>query len=847
MTTAAAAAPWRRGLHGWQMRSTASGRCSEPADLDDETDAPWQDAAAAGTIAAMLRESGQWSLDDSPRRFDAEDWWLRCDVDFDPACDFAPIALHLGGLAGLADVWVNGRHLLRSENMFLSHTLALDSAWLPGRNRIHLRFESLDAALAVRRPRPRWRAPMIEQQQLRWFRQTVLGRAPGWTPPAAPVGLWREAWLECGAGAPLRDIDLRPELDAHGVGWVEASLRCAVPRASRIELQLTRDGVVHTLALEPAPGDETRWAGRLAVEAPALWWPHTHGEPALYAVHLRLVVEEGAAPIDWPLPALGFRRLALDAANGDFSLSVNGEPVFCRGACWMPLDIVSLRSSAEGCRAALAQARAAGMNMLRVSGATVYEDRAFFEACDAEGVLVWQDFMFANMDYPAEDANFVASVQAEVRQQLARWRAHPSLAVLCGNSEVEQQAAMWGAPRQQWHSPLFHELLRIECANGAPQVPFWPSSTHGGAFPHQADEGTASYYGVGAYLRAPDDARRARLRFATECLGFANVPESSTIARMPQGHALRVHHPGWKARSPRDLGAGWDFDDVRDHYLATLYGVDPLRCRYADHERYLALSRVVSGELMADAFAEWRRPGGGCRGALVWFLRDLWAGAGWGLLDDQGLPKACWWLLRRALQPRALLLTDEGGNGLSVHLLNEPAQASPLHLRVALYGPGDVPVAEVSHAMTLPGRGAATLALASLFDGFFDLSYSYRFGPPAVNLVHVQWLDAQKVTVAEAFHFPTGRSATLSHEPLLQAEAEMRVDGGLMLRLRALRFVQALQIDLEGWALPDNHFHLAPGSTREVVARPVPGAAQATHGWLRPLNAAAPLALRWSA
>jgi hypothetical protein len=258
MTAAAAAAPWRRGLHGWQMRSTASGRCSEPADLDDETDAPWQDAAAAGTIAAMLRESGQWSLDDSPRRFDAEDWWLRCDVDFDPACDFAPIALHLGGLAGLADVWVNGRHLLRSENMFLSHTLALDSAWLPGRNRIHLRFESLDAALAVRRPRPRWRAPMIEQQQLRWFRQTVLGRAPGWTPPAAPVGLWREAWLECGAGAPLRDIDLRPELDAHGVGWVEASLRCAVPRASRIELTRWRS----SLRRETRPGGRDAWPSR---------------------------------------------------------------------------------------------------------------------------------------------------------------------------------------------------------------------------------------------------------------------------------------------------------------------------------------------------------------------------------------------------------------------------------------------------------------------------------------------------------------------------------------------------------------------------------------------------------
>ncbi|MBK7549122.1 MAG: hypothetical protein IPI20_15425 [Rhodoferax sp.] len=141
-----------------------------------------------------------------------------------------------------------------------------------------------------------------------------------------------------------------------------------------------------------------------------------------------------------------------------------------------------MRSSATDCRAAVAQARVAGMNMLRVAGTMAYEDDHFFDACDEQGMLVWQDFMFANMDYPGDDAAFMASVTVEVRQQLQRRQAAASLALLCGNSEVEQQAAMWGASRELWRSTLFDDTLAQLCNEHAPGTPYWPSSAHGGTF-----------------------------------------------------------------------------------------------------------------------------------------------------------------------------------------------------------------------------------------------------------------------------------------------------------------------------------------------------------------------------
>jgi beta-mannosidase len=410
--------------------------------------------------------------------------------------------------------------------------------------------------------------------------------------------------------------------------------------------------------------------------------------------------------------------------------------------------------------------------------------------------------------------------------------------VLCGNSEVEQQAAMWGAPRELWQAALFHEHLRSWAQAALPGVPYWPSSAHGGAFPHQADQGSASYYGVGAYLRPADDARRSRLSFASECLAFANVPDASTIARMPGGLGLRVHHAGWKERAPRDLSAGWDFEDVRDHYFAERCRVDPVSCRSADHERYLALSRVLTGELMAEAFTEWRRPGSAAGGALVWFLRDLWAGAGWGLLDDRGEAKACWRILRRVLQPVGVALTDEGVNGLCAQVFNERAQPLRATLALSLYGRGDARVGQFEQPVEVPARVGLRQPLAALCEGFTDLSYAYRFGPPPVTLVHLRLLGEDGGLLGEAFHLPAGWPiAPHSHVGL---KAEFDAAKGEVV-VRSTGFAQHVHLELAGHALADNDFHLAPGGERRIAARR--SGPQSPRGEAWALNADHPVAI----
>jgi beta-mannosidase len=707
--------------------------------------------------------------------------------------------------------------------MFVAHERRIEPT-PGGEHELLIRCRALDRLLEAKRPRPKWRAPMVENQQLRWFRTTLLGRTPGWSPPAAAVGPWRPVWLETRTRVRATDLVVRTGADG-AKGWIEVAGTIEPmgnTSITNIALVVTRgEEQRHSIPLRRVANSDA-YGGRLEIPDVALWWPHTHGEPALYGVRLTVSMEAEEISVD--LGSVGFRTISVETRDGDFALSVNGVPVFCRGACWTPIDPVALDSGAdvESLRATLEQVRAAGLNMLRVGGTMVYESDAFLDLCDANGILLWQDFMFANMSYPETDSTFAASVTTEARQQLGRLAARPCLAVLCGNSEGEQQAAMWGAPRESWSPQLFHEQLPALAHEYCPDVLYWPSSAHGGSFPHESNTGTSSYYGVGAYLRPLEDARRAEVRFASECLAFANIPEERTVANMPGGPSIRCHHPGWKARTPRDLGAGWDFDDVRDHYLDAVFGVNPLELRYSDHERYLALSRVVSGEVMASTFAEWRRKRSSCRGGLIWFWRDLWPGAGWGVVDALGTAKAAYHYLRRVSQPVAVFISDEGNNGLYLHVVNESATALAATLELKLYRNGETNVGSAARALTVAGRETLEIPAASLFAGFLDLSYAYRFGPPPHDIAVATLTAVSGAPLAECFHFIGGLGATRELDVGLTATATHRDPDTIEVRIVTRRFAQSAYVEAEGFNADDAYFHLAPGTERTVTLRRLP-------------------------
>ncbi len=604
-----------------------------------------------------------------------------------------------------------------------------------------------------------------------------------------------------------------------------------MPRGARVRV----GGETAPVELEDR-GDRVAVRGTVRVPGVERWWPHTHGDQPRYPVALDLddAVHE--------LGAVGFRTLELDRRDGGFTLAVNGVPVFCRGACWGTPDAVAFTASSDQVRAAVALARSANMNMLRVTGYTVYEDEAFWNACDELGILVWQDCMFASTDPPG-DPDFVAGVEYELRQVLGALGGRAALAVVCGSSETYQQAAMLGLPPERWASPLLEERIPAIAEETVPGVPYVPSTPSGGEMPFDPDVGVSHYFGVGAYLRPLDDARRAHVRFAAECLSFATPPEPETVREVFGGADAAGHDPRWKLAVTRDSRMSWDFEDVRDFYVRQIFGVDPLELRYVDPDRALDLGRAAVTEAMTSVIAEWRRESSSCAGALVLTWQDLWPGAGWGLLDSLGRPKSPWYGLRRAFSPLAVLLVDEGLSGLRVHVVNDAAVPFRGRVELTVFA---APGTALEHAVRdteVPARGALELRADTLLGGFRDLGRAYRFSPPSHDVVLVELRDEEDRAIAEAVYLPSGPARPQLPELGLAARLVSDGDGGWSVDVSTERFAQYVALDLPGFRPADSWFHLAPGRSRTVPLA-ASDLSRGPAGTVRALNSEAVVSLR---
>jgi beta-mannosidase len=330
------------------------------------------------------------------------------------------------------------------------------------------------------------------------------------------------------------------------------------------------------------------------------------------------------------------------------------------------------------------------------------------------------------------------------------------------------------------------------------------------------------------------------VRFAAECLAFANMPDEQGAGGLAPGD------PRWKEGVPRDPGASWDAEDVRDHYLGALFGLEASELRRSDPERYAELSRAVTGEVMAEVLGEWRRAESSCGGALIHCLRDLRPGAGWGILDHSGRPKAAYHHLRRALSPLAVWSSDEGLSGIVAHVANDGPEAVRVRLRVSLYSDLEKKVGEVVRELELEAHGGCHHDVEELLGRFVDVSWAYRFGPPAQDLVALRLEDPESgALLSQSFRLPAGRPLVREPASRLGLTAALAPAGerAHRLTLRATRFTYGVRVEVPGYLASDEEFSLEPGCERTIDLEPLAGAADPV-GALAALNLRGRLSIR---
>ncbi len=800
--------------------------CARTDDPDAEQPAAaarWRDAQVPGTAAGALLDDGDELalLHD----YDRATWWFRCRFTATP--DDGAHLLRLGGLATLADVWLNGEHLLRSENMFTAHELRVEH--LEESNELLIRFAPLAEHLARKRPRPRWRTVRISHQNLRWVRTTLLGRMSGRVATTAPVGPWRPVSMVPATAVRVhrRSLQARPAGDGTGRVVVDLEVE-GLENEARAELRV--GAAAHRVVLRPTDG-RSALRTEVVVEDIELWWPHTHGAQPLYDVSLLLDGETHS------LGRVGFRTLEVDREGGGFTFVVNGVRIFARGTNWMPPDPDRLVVEESRLRANVELLRAGHHNMVRLPGNTVYEAETFLDLLDEHGILLWQDAMFAFVDVP-DDADLTASATVELRQVLGGLQGRPCVALVCGGADTEEQAAYQGVALDELSSAMATVTIPALVEELLPGTPYLVCTPGGSPMPTVVNAGVAHYFGVGPYLGDTAEIRSAGVRFSTECLPFS-VP-STTLLPAAEKRAVRGLGPMPDPRHAvhRDHGRSlWDLEDVTDHYSARLFDVDVLRLRQEEPERAELLLAATAVVLYERTFSEWRRPGSSCAGALTLYGHDLRFGPGIGLVDALDRPKATWYAMRRVLRPVAVLVTDEGFNGLDVHVVNDSGDQVEGELRVDLFGNGETLMESVTVSVSVPARGGTTLGTSALFGGFRDLTWRHRFGPPSADVVSISLVVGGAV-VDDVVHLPGGLRRQVEADVGLRGTLQQEADGWTAY-VETERFAQWVSLDASGWRAEDSWFHLVPGTVREVRLHPLePAPTRGPSGRLVALNSA---------
>jgi beta-mannosidase len=623
---------------GWRLGRAPAGAGLDDAAWDEqERVARWLPATVPGDVRADLVRAGH--LPDpyvgqqaaAGRWVDDHCWWLVRDWHQTRAPG-ERVHLIIRGLDYLGDIYLNGRHLARHEGMFApqhydvggllvaENRLAVRLAgarWLPQDrstalekllNRVEARAGSLSPAFPDRRD------TLKCQMGFGWDFAPVL---PG-------LGLWDDVYLT-GSGNPcIHDVVVRTTLAQHvAILDVEVALdtHAGPPAAGRVRLACTLApetfaGPVHhaeeTVALSPGT---VRRRVAMRISAPRLWWAWDQGRPDLYRLSVR--VEDEAGTLDIHEQTVGLRQIELDG----WTLHVNGRPVYCRGANWVPAGIFPGTVRRDDYRTLLELARAANMNTVRVWGGGLREKPAFYDACDHLGILVWQEFPFACAfltRFPRA-TGYLRLVEAEARGIVRDVGSHPSLAVWCGGNEFDPGR----------NAPLVDTLHRaVEAEDGT--RPFLPASPAGG---------DSHDWSVWHHFEPPAAYRRTHPGFASE---FG-------LQAPPGVQALRRFLPPDELWPP---GASWAFHGANIDKLWRYARPFLPRGEEVTLESFVAASQRAQAEGLRIAVEHYRRlKAQGNGGALVWQLNEPWPAISWALLDHDRSPKPAYDTVRRAFQP----------------------------------------------------------------------------------------------------------------------------------------------------------------------------------------------------
>lgn len=723
------------------------------------------------------------------------------------------VLLRCEGLDTLASIAINGGAVGRTDNMYRCFEFDVKELLRAGAdNTIEISFDSPLPLMRERqgeRPMASWH----ERDGRSWVRKAPCNFGWDWGPKLVTCGIWRKIGLCAFSSARLTDVAIEQDHRRRRVVGLRVDVEVEKTRRRKgLTLALTVSLGRKTVAQQSTEVRGKQGRAELSIKEPRLWWPNGLGAQPLYRLRVELRDAEGHV-LDRRDQRLGLRTLRLrreqDRWGETFEFVANGVAFFAKGANWIPADVFVTRLSRADYARLLEASVAANMNMLRVWGGGIYEDDAFYELCDELGLCVWQDFMFSCAAYPSFDDAFVENVRAEARDNVRRLRHHPSLALWCGNNELEQgmAAETWTNDTMSWqdYSKLFDELLPEVVRKLDPQRDYWPGSPHSPCGErtdwNNPACGDAHLWEVWHGRKPFEWYLGSEHRFCSE-FGFQSFPEPRTVNTFTREGDRNITSPVMEHHQRSPIGNAVIMTYLLDWFRAP-----------RDFEATLRLSQILQGLGMKIAVEHWRRNMPRSMGALYWQLNDCWPVASWASIDSLGRWKALHHLARGFYAPLLVSAVEKAKPGsVEVHV------TSDLLARVD---------GIVSFRLTdVVGRcldeGRKTISIAPRQSRCVQTLPLSRYLESHGQRDLMLWLELEvghEVASSNLVSFSKPKQLDLCDPKISVRVAKDVASGGFRLHLKARRPALWVWLELAGGdaSFSDNYFHLRPGRGVEIT------------------------------
>ena len=629
------------------------------------------------------------------RAYEGYEWWYTVEFTAPSEAAWQSWDLVFAGLDTFATVWVNGVQVGQAANMLIEHRFDVTPALRPGMlNRIAVRFGStLNQA----------RRFHYDANVMSWERREeglFIRKAPhmwGWDimPRAVSAGIWRPVWLEARQPTGIEQLYYwTANIGADGATLgVRFQFRTDVPTLDGLHLRFRGVGEGHSFDYD-WPVEFVAGGCEIPVPGAKLWWPKGYGDPYLYTITAQLC--RGEEVLAERHDHIGIRTIELrrtesarPPAESEFRFLVNDVPIMIKGANWVPLDAFHSRDI-NRVDEAIALFDDLNCTMIRCWGGNVYEDHRFFDLCDAHGILVWQDFAFACCIYPQTE-DFLVQVRQEVQAVVEKLRNHPSLALWCGDNEVDM------VYQSQGLSPELNRLTREvipqvvhRCDPHRPYIPsspYLPPSATGipEAERHLPEQ---HLWGPRGYFKSPFYTQHTA-NFIGE-IGYHGCPNISSIQHFISAENLWPWQDNdeWQVHAVyhwRECVIERDRIALMANQIRELFGMIP-----EDLETFALASQITQAEakkffIESTRLRKWRTSG-----ILWWNVIDGWPQFSDAVVDYYFGKKLAYHYIWRAQRPVCVIVGESGAEKyLPVVIANDTSVPAEVHYRVWAAGGGD--------------------------------------------------------------------------------------------------------------------------------------------------------------